>query len=155
MGAQPESSVSEATHELDGVVIGNDAIGRYKWPREKAVDFGLSQLTKLVDYVFLATMAMLGIMVKSTVFDRLNAKAADQPCRFTRCERLLIATTMLLLGCSLLLGIAAYGMFPRLITDRSFSLNDPSSWLVFAQYATCGLGACVIGAFCLLRLWKT
>lgn len=144
---------SNANPQMGGLLIGNERRGRYTWPREKAVEFGLNQLAKLVDYVFVATFAMLGLLVKTTIFDRLNVKVSEKLHPLTTWERWTVAIALAALGISFVFGLFAYGMLPRLITDPAFSLDGTVGIMVAGQYMSCALGAVSIAIFCGLRLF--
>ena len=144
---------SGAPQKLEGLIVGNDSIGRHAWPRDDAVDFGLTQLSKLVDYVFVAAIAMLGLVVKTLVFDRLNIKAGDTPQPLTGFERGLSIGIIVSLSLSVVLGLLAYGTLPQMITAQTFSLNDAIGYYVLGQYVASGLGTLLIGWFCICRIY--
>lgn len=122
------------------------------WARASAIEFGFDQLAKLIDYVFLAALAMLGLVVKTCVFDRMNANPA--PALFTRTEYALVVAAICLLALSAIFGLFAYGYLPLIMTASSFSLNDMIGYLVLGQEVTCGAGMISIGILCFVRLHR-
>lgn len=153
LGHQVEAADAAGAKEklLGGLEVGNDAIGHATLDRQKAVEFSLTQLAKLIDYLFVAAVAMLGLVVKCCVFDRL-ADAQNQPDPLPSWDRRLLQAAILFLAVSAILGILAYGYLPRLMTAASFSLNDSLGYFVLGQEFTCGLGLASLGIFCIRRL---
>jgi hypothetical protein len=151
--AQQPAGIPPAQKQLGDVDIGNDAIGHSALKRDKAIDFALTQIAKLIDYVFLAALAMLGLVVKTCVFDRLYVTPTNP--NVPPSQRAMIAAAIVSLGASSILGLFAFGYFPKLLTAASFSLNGSIGYLVFAQEITCGLGMAFVGILCLCRLCRS
>jgi hypothetical protein len=149
--AAPTAVPNEAPpKKLGGLRIGNDKDGHTELDREKAADFALAQLAKLIDYLFLAAVAILGLIVKSCIFDRLSAN--PQPAALPGGERWLLGLAIVFLAVSAFAGMLAYGYLPRLITAVEFSLDGPIGIFTAGQWLACGLGLMFVGIFCIARL---
>ena len=112
------------------------------WTREKAVEFSIEKLANVVNYLLLATAAVLAFAVKAIMEERsqvLKRAAASASGAGTSMKPMGRLELLLFLhggiGCfmSLICGIAAYLYLPSLATDATFSIYNELQICVASQ----------------------
>jgi hypothetical protein len=103
---------------------------------EKPADFGLEQLAAVVNYLLLATAAILAFLTKSLIDSQAEpSKSETSRAKFTRTELLLFLHAGIACFFSLFCGVCAYLTLPDISVVETFAVTGFLSRCVEFQIA--------------------
>jgi hypothetical protein len=119
-------------------VFNEDRSGYIEWDREKALEFELDQITKTINYLFVAAAALLALIIKFLIDPTIENREIKL---FGPVSKLLFFNSAMGLVTSMLFGFYGFLYFNNVADQESFSIYGEVGVGSLFQILTFSIGA--------------